>query len=95
MLIARPRNINFPDKLVETSDISRVGFFIGHELFIGKLSVISQVGYYLHYPFPYGTRVYERLGLKRYINDKWFATISVKAHGVDAETVEFGFGYRF
>ena len=88
-------NINFPDKLVETSDISRVGLFIGHELFIGKLSVISQVGYYLHYPFPYGTRVYERLGLKRYINDKWFATISVKAHGVDAETVEFGFGYRF
>jgi len=34
------------------------------------------------------------LGLKRYINDKWFASIRLKAHAANAETVEFGIGIR-
>ena len=35
------------------------------------------------------------LGLKRYLkNDKWFASIRLKAHAADAETVEFGIGVR-
>ena len=88
-------NINFPNDAVETSDISRVSLFLGHELFINKLSIIAQLGYYVHYPFPYETQYYERLGLKRYFKDKWFAVVSLKAHAANAETVEFGFGMRF
>lgn len=88
-------NINFPNDAVETSDISRISLFVGHELFIGKTSVITQVGYYVHYPFPYEARYYERLGLKRYFkNNKWFAAVSLKAHAANAETVEFGIGIR-
>ncbi len=78
----------------ETSDFSRVGVFLGHELFINKISIETQVGYYVKYPFNYGGRVYETLGLKRYLNEKWFASIRLKAHAADAETVEFGVGIR-
>ncbi len=88
-------NLTIPHtNLKETSDFSRVGIFVGHELFINKLSIETQIGYYAKYPFEYHGRLYETLGLKRYINDKWFASIRLKAHAADAETVEFGVGIR-
>jgi len=88
-------HINFPgDSDASTSDITRIGLFLGHELFVNKFSVIAQLGYYVYWPFEYEVRYYERLGLKRYFGDKWFAAVSLKAHGSNAETVEFGVGIR-
>lgn len=88
-------NLTIPHtNLKETSDFKRVGLFVGHELFLNKLSIETQVGYYVKYPFEYQGLVYETLGLKRYINDKWFASLRLKAHAADAETVEFGVGIR-
>ncbi|MDV7187756.1 acyloxyacyl hydrolase [Lutibacter sp. TH_r2] len=80
--------------LKETDSFSRVGLFVGHELFINKISIETTLGYYVKYPFEYEGRVYETLGIKRYINDKWFANIRLKAHAANAETVEFGVGIR-
>lgn len=78
----------------EKGDFKRAGLFIGHELFINKLSLIVQAGYYVYYPVEVEGRVYERLGLKRYFNNKWFASVSLKAHAAKAETVAFGIGIR-
>lgn len=89
-------NLTIPHtNLKKTSDFTRIGVFIGHELFINKISLETQLGFYAKYPYEYRGRVYETLGLKRYINDKWFASLRLKAHAADAETVEFGGGIRF
>ena len=80
--------------LRETNSYSRVGLFLGHELFINKMSIETQFGYYVKYPFEYDSRVYETVGVKRYFGDKWFGSVRLKAHGANAETVEFGFGVR-
>ena len=80
--------------LEPTDNFTRVGMFIGHELFIGKLSIEGQIGYYIISPFEYDGPVYETLGLKRYIGDKWYASVRLKAHAANAETVEFGVGIR-
>ena len=64
------------------------------KLFINKFSIETQIGYYVKYPFKHRSLLYETLGLKRYINDKWFTSIRLKAHFADAETVEFGIGVR-
>ena len=89
-------HINFPGESdASTSDIARIALYVGHELFVNKFSVIAQLGYYIYYPFEYEARYYERLGLKRYFGDKWFAAVSLKAHAANAETVEFGVGLRF
>lgn len=74
-------------------DWKRGGLFIGHELFINKISIISQLGYYVYYPVVFEGRIYQRIGLKRYFNN-WFATVSLKAHAAKAETVSFGVGIR-
>lgn len=86
---------NLPNSdLEEIDSFSRISVLIGYELFINKISIEAQIGYYLKYPFEYDGRVYETLGLKRYFNNKWFAGIRIKAHVANAESVELGFGIR-
>lgn len=75
-------------------DYKRVGLFAGHELFVNKTSLVTQLGYYVLYPFEFEGRTYVRVGLKRYFDDKWFGSLTLKSHGAQAEGVEFGIGVR-
>lgn len=82
------------DQNYEKGDFKRASLLVGHELFISKVSLITQLGYYVYYPVKFEGRIYERLGFNYYFNDKWFASISLKAHAAKAETVAFGIGIR-
>ena len=87
--------VAFPSRNIDPdTDYKRVGIFAGHELFINKLSVVTQFGYYVYYPFDFEGRTYQRIGLKRYFNDKWFASLTLKSHAAKAEAVEVGIGIR-
>ncbi len=93
--LIRYQSISFPENNVSPdTDFKRVGVFLGHELFISRLSVITQLGYYVYYPFDFEGRVYNRIGLKRYFGKKWFGAITLKSHAAAAEAVEFGVGIR-
>lgn len=86
----------YPDReyVDPDTDYKRVGLVVGHELFINKLSVETQLGYYIYKPFQYETDVYQRVGAKYYFTDKIFAALSLKAHGGRAEAIEAGVGIR-
>jgi len=87
--------VAFPERNEDgKADYKRVGIFIGHELFINKTSLVTQVGHYVYYPYDFEGRTYFRIGLKRYFSDKWFGALTLKAHGAAAEAVEFGIGIR-
>ncbi len=88
------RSIAFPgDGLTGDEDYRRIGVFVGHELRFRKNAFVSQLGYYVYWPYEFENRIYNRLGLKRYMfNDKFFAAITLKAHWAKAEAVEFGVG---
>jgi len=87
--------VAFPeDNVSGDEDYRRVGVFIGHELFINKMSFEAQLGYYVYYPYDYEGRVYNRIGFKRYFGDTFFGALTLKAHGAKAEAVEFGIGIR-
>ncbi|WP_191858079.1 acyloxyacyl hydrolase [Hanstruepera ponticola] len=89
------QSVAFPEENVSgDEDYKRVGLFVGHELFINKMSVLTQLGYYVYYPFDFEGRTYFRVGLKRYFGDKWFGALTLKSHGAKAEAVEFGVGIR-
>lgn len=93
--LIRFQSISFPGMNVSPdTDFKRVGVFVGHELFINKLSVITQLGYYVYYPFDFEGRVYNRVGLKRYFGKTIFGAVTLKSHGAAAEAVEFGIGVR-
>lgn len=88
-------SVAFPEENVSgDEDWKRFGLFVGHELFINRLSFITQVGYYVYYPYDFEGRLYNRIGLKRYFGDTFFGAITVKSHGAKAEGVEFGIGVR-
>lgn len=89
------RSVAFPEENISgNEDYKRVGVFAGHELFVNKISIETQLGYYVYYPYDFEGRTYFRVGLKRYFNKKWFGALTLKSHGAKAEAVEFGFGIR-
>lgn len=89
------KSVAFPeDNVSGDEDYKRVGLFVGHELFINKTSFITQVGYYVYYPFDFEGRVYNRIGLKRYFGERVYGALTLKSHGAKAEAVEIGIGIR-
>lgn len=93
--LIRFQSISFPELQVSpTDDYKRIGAFVGHELFINRMSIITQLGYYLYYPFDFEGKVYNRVGLKYYLGKKWFGSVTLKSHAAKAEAVEFGMGIR-
>ncbi|WP_308990721.1 acyloxyacyl hydrolase [Mariniflexile litorale] len=89
------KSISFPEENVSgDEDYKRVGVFVGHELFVNKTSIETQLGYYVYYPFDFEGKTYLRIGLKRYINEKWFGALTLKTHGAKAEAIELGIGVR-
>ena len=95
--LIRFQSIAFPELNVDgNEDYKRVGMFLGHELFISRLSIITQLGYYVYYPFDFEGRTYLRIGLKHYFGKKnrWFGAVTLKSHAAKAEAVEFGIGIR-
>ncbi|MCH4821806.1 acyloxyacyl hydrolase [Gramella lutea] len=76
-------------------DAKRVGIFVGHQLTFNKMSLITQLGYYVYYPYSeYVEQVYNRVGLQRKISENWWGSVTVRSHGANAEAVEFSLGYR-
>ncbi|WP_222983319.1 acyloxyacyl hydrolase [Flagellimonas meishanensis] len=93
--LIRFQSTSFPElEVAPDTDFKRVGVFLGHELFVNKMSVITQLGYYVYYPFDFEGQVYNRIGLKRYFGDKVFGAITLKSHAAKAEALEFGIGVR-
>ena len=93
----RFRSIAYPEYGISgDEDHKRISIFAGHELFINRISIITQAGYYVYYPYEFEERGYIRLGLKHYFGQsrKIFASAAVKAHAFKAESAEFGIGVR-
>ncbi|WP_396199185.1 acyloxyacyl hydrolase [Flavobacterium sp.] len=89
-------SVAFPDKkpVDPNTDYKRIGVFVGHELFINKLSIETQFGYYVYKPFKYDIDIYQRLTLKYYINKNIFTGIGLKTHKAKAEAAELTLGIR-
>ncbi len=75
-------------------DYKRAGVFIGHELFVNRLTFEAQLGYYVYNPAKIYGPFYQRIGLKCYLTDNVFGALSLKTHAAKAEALEFGLGIR-
>lgn len=86
---------SFPEEgLDPDTDYKKAGVFIGHELFINKLSVEVQAGLYVYSPYKAVGSHYQRVGMKYYLHEKVFSSVTLKSHGANAEIIEFGLGVR-
>ena len=53
-------------------DHKRVGLFIGHELHLGKTSVLSQFGYYVYQPIPFESKILQSSRITKKIDRQHF-----------------------
>lgn len=91
----RYTSIAYPEKNLDpNTDYKRVGIFVGHELFVNRISLEAQVGYYVYQPFKYDIPIYDRVGMKYYVTKKIAVGFTIKTHIFLAEALEFGVGYK-
>lgn len=76
------------------ADYKRLGLFIGHELFINKLALETQISFYVYNQFQADSFTYQRVGLNYYFNPQLYTGVSLKTHFAKAEAMEFGVGIR-
>lgn len=89
------KSIAYPEEHVDgDTDYRKIGLFVGHELFINRMSVEGQVGYYVYAPFNSTGKMYQRIGAKYYFTDTLFSTLGLKTHAAKAEVMEIGIGLR-
>lgn len=89
------QSVAYPERNLDpNTDYKRVGVFVGHELFINRISLEVQLGYYVYQPYKFDIPVYDRLGMKYYITKKLFTGLSIKTHIFLAEAMEFVVGMR-
>lgn len=87
--------IAYPDEDVSIdTDYKRVGVFVGYELFINRISLEAQLGYYVYQPYKSDIPVYDRLGMKYYFAKNIYTGLSIKTHVFLAEAMEFLIGVR-
>ena len=90
------QTVAYPEQgLNPNTDYKRVGIFVGHELFINRISLEAQIGYYVYQPYKFDIPIYDRLGMKYYFTKNMFTGLSIKTHIFLAEAMEFVFGVRF
>ena len=89
------RSVAYPEENIDpNTDYKRVGVFVGHELFVNRFSIETQMGYYVYEPYKNDISVYNRVGVKYYFTKKLFAGFTIKTHLFLAEALEFGVGVR-
>ena len=74
-------------------NILAVGVFGGHELTFNQFSIVTQVGIYLRNPNPVDPFYYERLGIRYVIAKRIIPSISIKAHQMKVDFIEWGLGF--
>lgn len=85
------------EELIDTKpDYRRVAMVAGHELFYGRLSMLTQFGAYIYRPFKgFSGSVYQRYGLRYAWTDHLITSVNLKTHAGRAEFVEWGLGVKF
>jgi len=86
-------NLDKPDAL--NTDLYQVGIHAGHDLVLGKFSIVINLGGYIYAPVETLAPIYTRTGFRYRINNKIITNLTLKSHWAKANLIEWGVGYVF
>lgn len=76
-------------------DHKQIGVFLGHEMFFNKLSLETQVGYYVYKPLSFHPSIYQKTSFKYFLNKRKSAlSVNLKFHNFEAEFISFGLHHQ-
>jgi hypothetical protein len=73
--------------------VIRPGIHIGHQLEFSKLTVATQIGYYIYAKDKSDGPIYSRFALRYKLNSKLLLNLALKTHYAKADFIEWGVGY--
>ncbi len=76
-------------------DYVRLTAFASHEILFDRMSVLLNLGTYLHYKIRPDKMLFTRIGLRYSLGNNLNAQLALKAHGGRADHVQWGLGYSF
>ena len=77
-----------------STDGTQVAITVGGELYLGRLWVIIQGGFYVYEPADISRNWYQRYGLKYLVTKDIFVNVNLKTHSRTADMIEFGLGVK-
>jgi hypothetical protein len=78
----------------EIVDYKQIGLIVGLEHYFKKLSLETQIGYYLYDPLHLNRTFYERLGVKYHFdNHPYSVGLGLKIHNFKADYTSLDFQY--
>mgnify|MGYP006284479309 CR=1 FL=1 len=77
-----------------TTNFFQLGLHASHDLMVGRMALIMQVGGYLWLPGKAEAPIYNRIGLRYTFDSGIIANLSLKSHYAQASFIEFGIGYQ-
>jgi hypothetical protein len=82
------------DSTYQNRDIKRLSVLAGHELYFGRISLLTQIGVYVYKKIPLNPFMYQRVGIKYYWKQNFYASANLRVHFGKADGVEWGAGLR-
>ncbi len=77
------------------ADFKRMGIVFGHELFINKIALLTQVGHHVYSPYPSLSNFYQKVGLKYYLTDNLFIGFTLRSFRFSiSDEIAWGIGVR-
>lgn len=81
-------------KVKNNVEIIRPGFKLSHDLAVGDLSFVFQMGAYLYQKDDSDGLFYHRIALRYLCKEHWIFNFSLKSHFAVASYIEWGLGYK-
>jgi hypothetical protein len=75
-----------------TLDHKRIGVLAGHELKMNRISLLTQLGFYIYRPYKTDKIMYQRIALKFYLGKSVFLHYGFITHFAKADHSEWGIG---
>jgi hypothetical protein len=75
-------------------DTRKASAFVGHELLLGRLAMVTHLGAYFYNPYKSNPFIYERVGLKYHFTPWLFGVLDLKVHLFTADALELKVGAR-
>jgi hypothetical protein len=83
------------DNRYKGKDFKRIGISAGHEFFIHRVGILTQVGYNVYSPYPAISSFYQKFGFKYYITDLFFVTFTNRIFEFSiSDEITWGIGAR-
>jgi hypothetical protein len=84
----------WPEDGHTASEAFQIGLYTGAVMYMYKTAIYFGGGVYLFDPVAAAERIYDRIGIQQYFNDKFYALFAIKANYAKADYFEFGLGYK-